>query len=272
MKEGGLVEIGSRIKAIRQYCGLNQSEFGSRIGLTPSGVSKLESGDRGYSDAIFLALVREFGVDENWLRTGEGEMFRPASQLTAGERVHKLRESLGFTQSEFSAKLGLTRNFISLVETGQRILSDRSVLSIVREFVVDEVWLRTGDGEMFRPAPQLTEQGGPVDMKDRLKSIREHACLTQYDFGSRIGVTGATISRLESGDRSLTEAQILAIAREFGVDESWLRTGKGMMLRPAARSVDLSALFCRILAVLPCLTANQQLLLERKLNEFFAEL
>lgn len=61
---------------------MNQTEFGSRIGLTPSGVSKLESGDRGYSDAVFLAIVREFGVDENWLRTGEGEMLRPVSRDT----------------------------------------------------------------------------------------------------------------------------------------------------------------------------------------------
>ena len=272
MKEGGIVEIGSRVKAVRKCCGLNQSEFGLRIGLTPSGVSKLESGDRGYSDAVFLALVREFGVDENWLRTGEGEMFRSSSQLTVGERVHKLREFLGFTQSEFAAKLGLTRNFISLVETGQRILSDRSVLSIVREFDVDEDWLRTGEGEMFRPAPQLTEQGGPVDMKDRLKAIREHACLTQYDFGSRIGVTGATISRLESGDRSLTKAQILAIAREFEVDERWLRTGKGTMLRPAARSAGPSAPFCRLISVLPSLTADEWAIFERKVKEFLVEI
>lgn len=66
-----------------------------------------------------------------------------------GERLRMVREALGYTQTEFAERLKLTRNFISLVETGQRILSDRSINDVCREFNVREQWLRTGEGEMF---------------------------------------------------------------------------------------------------------------------------
>ena len=72
--------MNERIKAVRKHFGLKQAEFGSRIGLTPSGISKIESADSGVSNAVLLAIEREFGVADNWLRTGEGEMLRPVSR------------------------------------------------------------------------------------------------------------------------------------------------------------------------------------------------
>lgn len=117
----------------------------------------------------------------------------------------------------------------------------------------------------------------------RLKAIRDHFDLNQYEFGKRIGVTGATISRLESGVRTLTEAQILAIVREFGVDENWLRTGEGEMLRPVTRDTELAAFFGnlqsstpdfrhQLISVLSRLTVDEWAMLERKAKELLAEI
>lgn len=74
-----------------------------------------------------------------------------------GERLRMVREALGYTQTEFAERLKLTRNFISLVETGQRILSDRSINDVCREFNVREQWLRTGEGDMFVPLDREDE-------------------------------------------------------------------------------------------------------------------
>lgn len=74
-----------------------------------------------------------------------------------GERLRMVREALGYTQTEFAERLKLTRNFISLVETGQRILSDRSINDVCREFNVLEQWLRTGEGDMFVPLDREDE-------------------------------------------------------------------------------------------------------------------
>ena len=66
-------------------------------------------------------------------------------------------------------------------------------------------------------------------MKERLKVIRKCLSLSQAAFGRRLGVTGAGISKIESGDRGITEQMTLAICREFNVREEWLRTGNGEM-------------------------------------------
>ena len=67
------------------------------------------------------------------------------------KRIVEVRKKYNLTQGEFAERLGLTRNFISLVENGNRDPSDRTISDICREFNVNETWLRTGEGEMFKP-------------------------------------------------------------------------------------------------------------------------
>lgn len=73
------------------------------------------------------------------------------------DRILSLRESLGANQEEFAKRIGVSRNFISLVETGKRNLSDRTIADICREFNVNEIWLRTGEGEMFTQMSRTDE-------------------------------------------------------------------------------------------------------------------
>ncbi|MEG1596608.1 MAG: helix-turn-helix transcriptional regulator [Lachnospiraceae bacterium] len=64
---------------------------------------------------------------------------------------------------------------------------------------------------------------------DRLNLLRKTLKISQEEFDNRLGVTGASISRLEKGERNLTEQMIKSICREFGVDYMWLTTGDGEM-------------------------------------------
>ena len=65
-------------------------------------------------------------------------------------RIAYIRKQAGINQTDFAEKLNLTKNYISLIENGNRIPSDRTITDICREFNVNEVWLRTGDGEPFQ--------------------------------------------------------------------------------------------------------------------------
>ena len=65
-------------------------------------------------------------------------------------RIIELRKNLNLTQDEFAKKIGLSRNFIWMIEKGDRIPSDRTISDICRTFGVDEIWLRDGIGEPFR--------------------------------------------------------------------------------------------------------------------------
>lgn len=67
--------MNTRIKELRTALHLTLEGFGDRIGVTRAAVSKWENGDRGIADSMVVSICREFGVNERWLRTGEGEMF-----------------------------------------------------------------------------------------------------------------------------------------------------------------------------------------------------
>ena len=69
--------IGERIKELRKALSLTQTAFGERIGLKQNSVALIEAG-RATSDQTIFAICREFRVNEEWLRTGEGEMFVPS--------------------------------------------------------------------------------------------------------------------------------------------------------------------------------------------------
>lgn len=70
------------------------------------------------------------------------------------ERIALVRKSLGLTQEKFAEQIGLSRNFMWMIESGTRVPSDRTISDICREFNVNETWLRTGEGEMFNRITQ----------------------------------------------------------------------------------------------------------------------
>lgn len=87
--------MNERIKQVRLALGLSQDSFGARIGLGKSSLSKIERGANSTTDQTILSICREFGVDEVWLRTGEGEMFSQ-DRKTVIDRVceeYKLSDS-----------------------------------------------------------------------------------------------------------------------------------------------------------------------------------
>ena len=67
----------NRIKKIRLDKNLTQSEFGKALGVKGNTITNYENGLRKPSDAILLSICREFNVNEEWLRTGNGEPYTP---------------------------------------------------------------------------------------------------------------------------------------------------------------------------------------------------
>lgn len=65
------------------------------------------------------------------------------------ERIKQVRLSLNLSQTEFGKRVGLTQNYIWMIEKGSRVPSERAIASICREFNVNEEWLETGNGEML---------------------------------------------------------------------------------------------------------------------------
>lgn len=66
------------------------------------------------------------------------------------ERLKKLRSALNLNQQQFSSAINISRSAVAGYETGTINIPDRTIVDICRVFNVNELWLRTGTGEMFR--------------------------------------------------------------------------------------------------------------------------
>lgn len=77
--------MNERVKQVRKALHLSQKEFATKINLTDSAISKIESGRCALTDQTTAAICREFNVDYDWLTTGEGDMFSDLPQTILDE-------------------------------------------------------------------------------------------------------------------------------------------------------------------------------------------
>ena len=117
---------------------------------------------------------------------------------------------------------------------------------------------------------------------ERVREIRKVKGLTMRQFGEKIGVVGSTISDIENGRRSLNRQNLLAICREFRVNEDWLRTGEGEMFVESNEDEEITKFLGdilsdqpdfrrRLISVLSRMTPDEWALLEEKTLEFQAK-
>lgn len=79
------------------------------------------------------------------------------------DRLKLLRKELGLTQEKFAERLNIKRNTLANYEIGRNEPIDAVISLICREFNVNETWLRTGEGEMFKDRSPSDEIGYYVE-------------------------------------------------------------------------------------------------------------
>ena len=94
--------INDRISMCIEKSGLNKTAFAKRLGITQPFVSKLCSGASQPSDRTISDICREFNVNETWLRTGEGDMFKPVNR---DQEIADFMADILKGDSDFCAKL-----------------------------------------------------------------------------------------------------------------------------------------------------------------------
>ena len=78
--------MNERIKQLRKVLDLTQQKFADKLGVKRNTVGQWECGINALTDRVIFSICREFDVSEEWLRTGEGEMFE---QLTEQQKIMK---------------------------------------------------------------------------------------------------------------------------------------------------------------------------------------
>lgn len=72
--------MNKRLKELRKVLDMTQQEFADRLGVKRNTVATYESGKSNPSDAAVALICREYNINEEWLRTGTGEMFLPTNR------------------------------------------------------------------------------------------------------------------------------------------------------------------------------------------------
>ena len=94
--------ISGQVKALRKALNLTQTEFGNSLGVSRDVIGNIEYDRVEPSDLIINMMCAKFDVDEHWLRTGEGEMFR---KKTREEEIADWAASLYDPGNEFKRRL-----------------------------------------------------------------------------------------------------------------------------------------------------------------------
>lgn len=85
------MSYGKRVFELRKKLNLTLEKFGEPLGVTKTAISRIEKEERTITDQMAKAICREYGVNENWLRTGDGDMFVPQ---TRSEKIAEFAGSL----------------------------------------------------------------------------------------------------------------------------------------------------------------------------------
>lgn len=118
-----------------------------------------------------------------------------------------------------------------------------------------------------------------TSMGNRVKEIREMLNLSQESFGSKIGVTRASISNIEKCTRNMSEQTMTSICREFNVNYFWLRDGVGDMFtglpeslfEEVAEEYDLDDLDKQIVKKYMSLNPEKRKIVKEFLKSFIEE-
>ena len=85
------------------------------------------------------------------------------SQMTVNKRVRQIRQALSMSQADFSKAICVSTGYTAEIENEHRKANDRIIRLICLTFGVNEIWLKTGEGEMFRCSP--------VEKRERILSL-----------------------------------------------------------------------------------------------------
>ena len=117
---------GERVKMVRESKHLTLDQFGEKLGVTKTAISRIENGTRGLTEQMLKAICREFSINEKWLRTGDGDM---PQKLSEDEEVADLVSDIledGKNNAFYSIILEIIQIYKELSPSSQEALREFS--------------------------------------------------------------------------------------------------------------------------------------------------
>lgn len=98
----------SRVYEIRKSLNMSQEQFGIKLGVTKTSISKMELGTYGVTDTMAKLICSTYNVNEEWLRTGKGEMFNNNDENELAGLMGQLLKEDQYKKRFIKAMLKLT--------------------------------------------------------------------------------------------------------------------------------------------------------------------
>lgn len=96
------MDIGDRIYLLRTDQGLSQSKFAVATGSSTSTISKIETRKAFPTDRLIKTICGIFLVNEEWIRTGRGDMY---SQVKYGYDFAEVYNKLNPEMKKLAMKI-----------------------------------------------------------------------------------------------------------------------------------------------------------------------
>ena len=115
---------GERVKEVRKSLNLTMEQFGNKLGVTKVAISNIEIEKRNLTEQMSRAICREFNVSEEWLKTGEGEMYQ---QLSEDEEIAGIVSDLleeGKDNAFYGIILEIAKTYNELSPASQKVLTE----------------------------------------------------------------------------------------------------------------------------------------------------
>lgn len=153
--------LKGRLKALRKELRLTQQEFADRVGISRGNIGAYEVGKNAPSDAVISLICREFHVNEEWLRTGNGEMF---VEETPDEEFMRMAKAVASGDTEADRMIRRTLMYFYEMDD----LGRKTLLNFVKYISGNDE--PSGGAEHFPATPEeLEEKYPPIEEEGKKK-------------------------------------------------------------------------------------------------------
>lgn len=153
--------MNERLRKLRKSLDMTQQNFGARISVKGNTVAQWESGRNEPSDSTIFLICREFNVNEDWLRTGNGEMF---VEETPDEEFMRMAKAVASGDTEADRMIRRTLMYFYEMDD----LGRKTLMNFVKYISGNDE--PSGSTEHFPATPEeLEEKYPPIEEEGKKK-------------------------------------------------------------------------------------------------------
>lgn len=226
-------DIILRIKHLMKYYELNISEMAKRIGVPQSNLSAMLSGKRPIGGNIINKFVISFGINKDWLESGNGEMY-DLDLKRIGVRMFIIRNERKWTSKETADNLKIPLSEYQSIETGKSIPDKKIIDDFIYITNANPLWVYNGGGREFEDdyyeyvkheKINRTEHNNIIS---RIEVLMESANISFSDLAIRCKINHSKLADFFNSKNEQSDNKMIdIIASSLGASKSWILTGLG---------------------------------------------